>query len=163
MNAAIWQSPEIIRNWAAEAERQEPKRAAQRRLMALLLPFGPQEAFTFLDVGAGTGAASRAILAHHPGAVAVLADFSAEMMRAGERDMRPFAGRYRYVEFDMLAGEWPETIPAALDAVVTRQAQIIAYIDDYKMLMIATLVVMPLLIVFKRPSRSAPAPVIVHD
>jgi DHA2 family multidrug resistance protein len=52
---------------------------------------------------------------------------------------------------------------AALDAVVTRQAQIIAYIDDYKMLMIATLVVMPLLIVFKRPSRSAPAPVIVHD
>jgi DHA2 family multidrug resistance protein len=52
---------------------------------------------------------------------------------------------------------------AALDAVVTRQAQIIAYIDDYKMLMIATLVVMPLLIVFKRPSRSAPAPVIIHD
>jgi hypothetical protein len=37
MNAAIWQSPEIIRNWAAEAARQEPKRAAQRRLMALLL------------------------------------------------------------------------------------------------------------------------------
>ena len=51
--------------------------------------------------------------------MAILADFSAEMMRAGERDMLPFAGRYRYVEFDMLAGEWPETIPAALDAVVT--------------------------------------------
>jgi len=118
-NAAIWQSPEIIRNWAAEAERQEPKRAAHRRLMALLLPFGEQEAFTFLDLGAGTGAASRAILAHHPASTAILADFSAEMMRAGERDMRPFAGRYRHVEFDMLAGEWPETIPAALDAVVT--------------------------------------------
>src|ERR1700730_5316682 len=39
---------------------------------------------------------------------------------------------------------------AALDAMITRQAQIIAYIDDYKMLMIATLVVIPLLIVFKR-------------
>jgi len=24
MNAAIWQSPEIIRNWTAEAERHEP-------------------------------------------------------------------------------------------------------------------------------------------
>jgi tRNA (cmo5U34)-methyltransferase len=64
MNAAIWRSPEMIRNWTAEAERQEPK-------------------------------------------------------RAGERDMQPFAGRYRYVEFDMLAGEWPEAIPPALDAVVT--------------------------------------------
>jgi MFS transporter, DHA2 family, multidrug resistance protein len=41
---------------------------------------------------------------------------------------------------------------AALDAVITRQAQIIAYIDDYKLLMIATLVVIPLLVVFSRPS-----------
>jgi DHA2 family multidrug resistance protein len=41
---------------------------------------------------------------------------------------------------------------AALDAVVTRQAQIIAYIDDYKLLMIATLLVIPLLMVFGRPS-----------
>jgi MFS transporter, DHA2 family, multidrug resistance protein len=39
---------------------------------------------------------------------------------------------------------------AALDAMITRQAQIIAYIDDYKLLMIATLVVIPLLIVFKK-------------
>ena len=34
--------------------------------------------------------------------------------------MRRFAGRYRYVEFDMSAGgEWPAAIPVALDAVVT--------------------------------------------
>ena len=39
---------------------------------------------------------------------------------------------------------------AALDAMITQQAQIIAYIDDFKLLMIATLVVIPLLIVFKK-------------
>src|SRR5260221_8213885 len=39
---------------------------------------------------------------------------------------------------------------AALDALVTRQAQIIAYIDDYELLMIATLAVIPLLVVFKK-------------
>jgi MFS transporter, DHA2 family, multidrug resistance protein len=44
---------------------------------------------------------------------------------------------------------------AALDSVITEQAQIIAYIDDYKMLMIATLAVFPLLLVFKRSSRPA--------
>jgi len=38
---------------------------------------------------------------------------------------------------------------AALDAMITQQAQIIAYIDDYKLLMIATLAVVPLLVVFK--------------
>jgi DHA2 family multidrug resistance protein len=46
---------------------------------------------------------------------------------------------------------------AALDAVVTRQAQIIAYIDDYKLLMIATLAVVPLLIIFTKPSRDVAA------
>jgi DHA2 family multidrug resistance protein len=40
---------------------------------------------------------------------------------------------------------------AALNAEITRQASIIAYIDDYKLLMIAIIVVMPLLIVFKKP------------
>src|SRR6266850_2354628 len=41
---------------------------------------------------------------------------------------------------------------AALDAMITRQAQIIAYIDDFKLLMIATLAVIPLLVVFKQAS-----------
>jgi SAM-dependent methyltransferase len=118
-NAAIWQSEEVVHTWAAEAEERERSRAAQRRFMALLLPFDEQEAFTFLDLGAGTGAASRAILGLHPRSTAILADFSSEMMRAGEDAMAPFSGRYRYVEFDMSTGEWPAAIPAALDAVVT--------------------------------------------
>jgi MFS transporter, DHA2 family, multidrug resistance protein len=40
---------------------------------------------------------------------------------------------------------------AALDAMVTQQAQIIAYLDDYKLLMIATLAMIPLMIVSDRP------------
>lgn len=119
-NAAIWQSAEGVQAWSAEAGRAERNRAAHRQFMARLLPFGPRQAFTFLDLGAGTGAASRTILQEHPGSTAILADFSAEMMRAGEREMEPFAGRYQYVEFDMAAGgSWPEAIPVALDAVVT--------------------------------------------
>ncbi len=119
-NAAVWQSAESVQAWAAEAERQERSRRDHRRFMAVLLPFAGQDEFTFLDLGAGTGAASRAILDLHPRSTAILADFSAEMMRAGEREMRRFAGRYRYVEFDMAAGgEWPAAIPAALDAVVS--------------------------------------------
>jgi DHA2 family multidrug resistance protein len=53
---------------------------------------------------------------------------------------------------------------AALDAVITQQAQIIAFVDDYKLLMIATLAVIPLLIVFRTP-RSGPdaEPVVVAD
>jgi SAM-dependent methyltransferase len=59
------------------------------------------------------------ILTLYPRSAAILADFSSEMMSAGEQAMEPFAGRYRYVEFDMSAGAWPAAIPAGLDAVVT--------------------------------------------
>jgi DHA2 family multidrug resistance protein len=65
----------------------------------------------------------------------------------------------RGFENSMVAKYWDPMTAAgrtALDAVITRQAEIIAYIDDYKLLMIATLVVMPLLLVF-RPSGPPPA------
>jgi SAM-dependent methyltransferase len=118
-NAAIWQSETIAATWTAEAGRREREDAAPQRFMAALLPFGEQDAFTFLDLGAGTGAASRAILDLHPRSTAILADFSAVMRGLGELEMAPYAGRYRYVEFDMSASDWPATIPGALDAVVT--------------------------------------------
>jgi tRNA (cmo5U34)-methyltransferase len=118
-NAAIWRSAETVRAWAAEEQQRDRDRGLERLLMARLLPFEEHDAFIFLDLGAGTGAASRAILALYPASTAVLADFSAEMMRQGERQMQEFAGRYRYVEFDMSAGQWPTAIPAALDAVVS--------------------------------------------
>jgi DHA2 family multidrug resistance protein len=41
---------------------------------------------------------------------------------------------------------------AALDGLVTQQAQIVAYIDDYKLLLIATLALFLLLIMFKKTS-----------
>ncbi|HEX4180771.1 MAG TPA: DHA2 family efflux MFS transporter permease subunit [Caulobacteraceae bacterium] len=66
----------------------------------------------------------------------------------------------RMFEEPAIARAWnPATAAgrAALDSVVTRQAQIIAYIDDYKLLMIATLVVTPLLLVFRKPSEGAAA------
>jgi DHA2 family multidrug resistance protein len=44
---------------------------------------------------------------------------------------------------------------AALDATITTQAQIIAYIDDFKLLLILTIAGFPLLFLFKRPPRTA--------
>ncbi|MGA9319589.1 MAG: DHA2 family efflux MFS transporter permease subunit [Xanthobacteraceae bacterium] len=73
----------------------------------------------------------------------------------------------RAFENPLIANAWnPLTAAgrAALDAVITRQAQIIAYIDDYKLLMIAALAVIPLLVVFKKPSGPPAAePVAIAD
>jgi len=57
-NAAIWQSEEGVQFWTAKAGERQQKRATQWQFMVELLPFAEQDEFTFLDLGAGTGAAS---------------------------------------------------------------------------------------------------------
>lgn len=112
----------MMQQWLAGMDARERLRADQFRLLGLLLPFGEQDAFTFLDLGAGTGAAARAIMALYPNAQAILADYSPQMMAEGARIMAPWQNRSRYVEMDMLTpGAWPAAIPSALDAVVTSQ------------------------------------------
>jgi tRNA (cmo5U34)-methyltransferase len=118
-NAAIWNSEEVVRTFAAQAGQRERERGEQLTLVARLLPFAQHDAFTFMDLGAGTGAAARAVLAEYPHATAILADFSLKMMAEGEKQLAPFAGRYRYVEFDMLSSDWPADLPLPLDAVVS--------------------------------------------
>jgi SAM-dependent methyltransferase len=118
-NAAIWQSEETVTHWASEAANRERLHVPQQRFMAELLPFGEDDEFTFLDLGAGAGALSKAVLERYPRSTGILADFSDQMMGAGIRDLEPFADRYRYVTFDMSTSNWPAEIPASLDAIVS--------------------------------------------
>jgi trans-aconitate methyltransferase len=110
-NAAIWQSDDIVTHWAAEAANRERHHVPQQRFMAELLPFADDAEFTFLDLGAGAGALSRAILERYPRSTAILADFSDQMMGAGAQDLQPLADRYRYVTFDMSTSGWPARSP----------------------------------------------------
>jgi trans-aconitate methyltransferase len=118
-NAAIWKSDQGVSYWASTTDDRERRRGEPRRLMADLLPVGDEEEFTFVDLGAGTGAAARVVLDRYPGARAILADFSPQMMEEGERQLAPYAGRYRYVEFDLAQGDWPADIPASVAAMVS--------------------------------------------
>ncbi len=119
-NAAVWKSDIGVSFWKSTQDEREQRRAGHRLLMAELLPFAVDEPFTFADLGAGTGAASRVILDHFTAAQAILADFSAQMMAQGEAELKPYEGRYRYVEFDLTAaGPWPGGLPDPVDAVIS--------------------------------------------
>jgi len=121
-NAAVWKSEIGVSFWKTRAN--GASRDAERRvLMAELLPFAADEPFTFVDLGAGTGAAARTVLDHYPAARAILADYSPQMMAQGTVELEPYAGRYAYVEFDLTAaGDWPDGIPGQVDAVVSSLA-----------------------------------------
>lgn len=120
-NAAIWKSAESVRAWVDDVE---PRQRALRRrweLMGQLLPIKDDEAFTFIDLGAGTGGAARAILDLYPRSHAILADFSKQMMAEAASRLAPYAGRYDYVEFDLTTPNWPPDIPDRVAAIVSSQ------------------------------------------
>jgi DHA2 family multidrug resistance protein len=49
---------------------------------------------------------------------------------------------------------------AALNAEVTRQAAMVAYVNDFKMMMLVALLALPLLLLLREPRRSAPPPAV---
>ena len=122
-NAAVWQSDIGVSYWKSRESDRAARDAQRRVLMAELLPFEVDQPFTFVDLGAGTGAAARTILDHYTAARAVLADYSPQMMAQGAVELEPYAGRYAYAEFDLsTAADWPADIPAQVDAVVSSLA-----------------------------------------
>ncbi|MGH9086824.1 MAG: class I SAM-dependent methyltransferase [Acidimicrobiales bacterium] len=118
-NAAVWKSEHAIAQWVATADERERQRAWPRRLTAELLPFGVDAEFIFVDLGAGTGAASAAVLDRFHGATAVLADYSPQMMAEGERALAAYEGRYRYVELDLGSGRWPAALGGGIEAAIS--------------------------------------------
>jgi tRNA (cmo5U34)-methyltransferase len=122
-NAAVWKSDIGVSYWKSRESDRAARDAQRRILMAELLPFEVDQSFTFVDLGAGTGAAARTILDHYTAARAVLADYSPQMMAQGAVELEPYAGRYAYAEFDLsTAGDWPADIPAQVDVVVSSLA-----------------------------------------
>jgi SAM-dependent methyltransferase len=122
-NEAVWKSEIGVTYWKSTREDRERRRGGHRRLLAEFLPFQADEAFTFVDLGAGTGAAARTIMDRYPAARAILADYSPQMMAQGAIELEPYEGRYSYVELDLAkGGAWPEAIPALVDAVITSLA-----------------------------------------
>lgn len=118
-NDAVWRSAQAVSHWVSTAGDRERRRTAQRALMADLLPFEDHQAFVFVDLGAGTGAAAAAVLDHYPRAHAILAEYSPQMMAEGHRALASYTGRYSYVELDLASVSWPATMPSAVDAVIS--------------------------------------------
>jgi trans-aconitate methyltransferase len=104
-----------------EKEQREVVRAAHQHMISLL-PFQRDNTVEFLDLGAGAGAVSISVMTAFPNSSAMLADSSEAMMAAGLERLRPFEGRYRYVEHDMLLPDWPKDLGGPFRAAVSARA-----------------------------------------
>jgi tRNA (cmo5U34)-methyltransferase len=89
-NSEIWKSDEVVKEWVAQSSDRDRQRIAHWQILGKLLPYEENDPFTFLDLGAGTGAATRTLFELYPRSEAVLAEYSPQMIAEGERALAPY-------------------------------------------------------------------------
>ncbi len=95
-----------------------PHRAEQLAALLALLPFAPTDSFHAIEIGAGEGYLSQALLACFPRATVTALDGSAEMRAHIERRLAGFGGRGRVEPFELTAANWRHHLKNA-DAVLS--------------------------------------------
>jgi len=83
-----------------------PARAEQLATLLALLPFNVDDSFSAIDIGAGEGILSAALLACFPHAAVIALDGSAEMRRHTAHRLARFDGRGRVEPFDLAQSDW---------------------------------------------------------
>ena len=114
-----WQSPSYVADWVADRKAEDPSRAQNFSFMARLLPFGPEDAASILDLGGGYGPLSEVMADEFPASKVVLHDFSTPMQEVAKQRLAGFGDQITFVRSDLMSPEWAVDLPGPFDAVVS--------------------------------------------
>ena len=114
-----WTSQEYVDYWIGQDVTRDEDRQEHLRRMAALLPYGPDAEIRVLDVGAGYGAASRAVLETFPKAHVLLHDFSAPMLQHARQRLGSYENRISQAMADLTDPAWVQAIGEPVDGVVS--------------------------------------------
>ncbi|HUG15340.1 MAG TPA: class I SAM-dependent methyltransferase [Thermomicrobiales bacterium] len=99
-----------------------PQRDEIERVMLGLVPAGPDEAFTFVDVAAGAGWLTRAILERFPNSSAVVLDASETMLAEAAHQLADHEGWVTFQHFQLEEPDWEQRIRGDIRCVVSSLA-----------------------------------------
>jgi tRNA (cmo5U34)-methyltransferase len=114
-----WKSAEYAERWVADATARDPEREAQLALLAALIPRPRDAAIRVLDLGAGYGVVSDAVLKVFPNAQITLMDYSAAMLEHARARLAAHAGQLKWALGDLSAPGWERELQGPYDAVVS--------------------------------------------
>ena len=114
-----WQSREYVDYWIGRDVTRDDERREHLLRMAALLPYEPDAEIRVLDVGAGYGAVSQAVLETFPNAHVVLHDFSAPMLEHARQRLERYEDRTSQVMADLTDPAWTQAVGGPVDGVVS--------------------------------------------
>lgn len=91
-----------------------PRRDEIERTIMSLIPAREDEAFTFVDIAAGTGWLTHAILDRFPRSSAVVLDASQTMLEEAARQLKTYDGRVTFQQFQLEQPEWEHRVRGAI-------------------------------------------------
>ncbi|HTN71560.1 MAG TPA: class I SAM-dependent methyltransferase [Methylomirabilota bacterium] len=114
-----WDSEKYVSNWAEGQDKKEDQRQEPFQVMARTIPYDKNLSIRILDVGAGYGALTQALLNYFPNATAICQDGSKEMAKLGQERMAKLKGRFDYVLCDFSKPGWSRKLTGPFEAVVS--------------------------------------------
>ena len=126
----VWKDPEVVATFVREVRGGVPYGPDQLAVMTRVIAGAGRPVRCLLDVGAGSGVVTAALLARFPGAQAVLVDFSAPMLDAARAALAGIEPSPRFVAADLAVPGWDAALRdhAPFDAIASSYA--IHHLDD---------------------------------
>jgi SAM-dependent methyltransferase len=116
---ATWQQADLAASFLGHRGDFVPMLEEQEDIVRRLLQRRGGEVRRFVDLGCGDGALTRLVLEEHPGAEAVLVDFSEPMLERARERLR-VAGAATLVRADLNDPAWSERLPGGrYDVIVS--------------------------------------------
>jgi tRNA (cmo5U34)-methyltransferase len=99
-----------------------PRRDEIERTIVDLVPAQEEDAVTFVDIAAGAGWLTRAILERFPNARAVVLDASDTMLEEAAQQLAGDRERVTYQRFQLEEPDWEQRVPGDIDCFVSSLA-----------------------------------------
>jgi 2-polyprenyl-3-methyl-5-hydroxy-6-metoxy-1,4-benzoquinol methylase len=117
-----WHSDRFVADWIARDARRMAERMPILEALIAAVPFRADAAIDVLDVGAGTGVVTEAVLDAFPAARLTLQDFSEQMLARAKEKFSSHDRAIRYVQCDLLDPAWLQKVGGPFDLVVSGEA-----------------------------------------
>jgi tRNA (cmo5U34)-methyltransferase len=125
-----WMDPTFVQNWVTRDDGRLGERGPMINDTVAKIPFAKDTALSVLDVGAGYGLLSSAVLGAFPNAKVTLQDVSDAMFTHARERLASFGDRTSYVTSDFSQRDWTAGIDGPFDVAVSAIAIHNMYDDD---------------------------------
>ncbi|MPZ41594.1 MAG: methyltransferase domain-containing protein [Rhizobiales bacterium] len=114
-----WHSHRYVADWIARDARRMAERMPILEALIAAVPFPSDAAIDVLDVGAGAGVVTEAVLDAFPAARLTLQDFSEHMLARAKETFSSHDRAIHYVQCDLNDPAWPHKVGGPFDLVVS--------------------------------------------